>query len=157
MKWFHKLIATSLGVGYSPIAPGTCGAIIGAIFYYLAFYLAENSSFEFSQIHLLAAIIVFTGLGILSTKELESEWGHDPSKVVMDETVGLWITMLFIPFHWKYLLAGLILFRIFDIRKPLGIKKIEKFPHGFGVMGDDILAGIYSCIILHALVYFQIF
>ncbi len=157
MKWFHKLIATSLGVGYSPIAPGTCGAIIGSLFYYLAFYLHDRGSIEFTQLHLIVAITLFTGLGVVATKVLESEWGHDPSKIVMDETVGLWITMLFIPFHWTYLLAGLVLFRIFDIWKPLGIRSIEKLPHGFGVMGDDILAGIYSCIVLHVLIYLQLF
>lgn len=155
MYTFHKIIATSFGAGYAPIAPGTLGAIVGAVIYYLLNLIpGEGDVAWFSNIHFIFLILVFTGLGIVSTKVLEPIWGHDPSKIVMDETVGLWISLLFVPFSIKYLLAGLVLFRFFDIAKPLFIRKLEKLPHGFGVMGDDILAGIYSNIVLQGLIYY---
>lgn len=157
MNTFSKVIATSLGVGYSPFAPGTCGALVGLGVYWLGFYLDSTGIFSFSQIHLIALVIIFTGLGILATNVLEPEWGHDPQKIVMDETVGQWITLLFVPFHWKYMILALVLFRFFDILKPLGIKKLEKLPGGYGVMGDDILAGIYACIVMHIVLGFTNF
>jgi phosphatidylglycerophosphatase A len=154
MNLFSKVIATSLGAGYSPFAPGTCGALVGLFFYWLCFHLDSLGIFDFSQIHLIAAIIVFSGLGILATNQLEPEWGHDPQKIVMDETVGQWITLLFVPFEVKYMLLALVLFRFFDILKPLGIKKLEALPGGYGVMGDDILAGIYACLVMHGIIFF---
>jgi len=104
---------------------------------------------------LIGLILVFTWLGTWSAKELESEWGHDPGKIVMDETVGVWITVLFIPFSWINVLLALIIFRFFDILKPLGIRAIdEKMLTPFAVMLDDILAGVYSAITLQIILYF---
>ena len=155
MNLFSKAIATSLGAGYSPVAPGTCGAFVGLAFYWLAFYLETQGYIEFSQLHLITAIIVFTGLGIVATNRLEPIWGHDPQKIVMDETVGQWIALLFVPFDWRLMIIACILFRFFDILKPLGIRQLESLPGGYGVMGDDILAGIYACIIIHIFIYFS--
>jgi phosphatidylglycerophosphatase A len=92
-------------------------------------------------------------LGIIATNQLESDWGKDPSKVVIDEVVGMWITMMFVPFTWLNLLIGLVLFRLFDIAKPFGIRKMEQLGGGVGVMTDDILAGIYSNVVLQVIVF----
>jgi len=147
MKIIYKLLATALGAGYSPIAPGTAGAIIGGVALYLfeAFNLISTTQ---TPIIYISLIVLTTIVGIIVTDKLESEWGKDPSKVVIDEVLGLWITMLFVPFSWLHLLIGFALFRFFDIAKPLGIRKLEKLQGGVGVMADDILAGIYSNIIL---------
>ena len=94
-------------------------------------------------------IVLFTAAGIWSADKLESEWGKDPSKVVVDEMVGVWIALLAVPVGnvW-YILFAFLLFRFFDIFKPLGIRKMEQLEGGIGVMADDILAGIYSFLLL---------
>ena len=94
-------------------------------------------------------IVLFTAAGIWSADKLESECGKDPSKVVVDEMVGVWIALLAVPVGnvW-YILFAFLLFRFFDIFKPLGIRKMEQLEGGIGVMADDILAGIYSFLLL---------
>ena len=139
----YKWIATSLGVGYLPLAPGTWGSIFGIAVLFLLQY------FEIlSQTLLLGMIIMFLFLGVLVTNKLEADWGKDPSRVVIDETVGVWINVLFLPFNWIIWLCGLILFRIFDIWKPLGIRKLESIGGGWGVMLDDVAAGIVGNLVL---------
>jgi phosphatidylglycerophosphatase A len=98
--------------------------------------------------------LLFFLLGVKSAKELENEWGHDPAKVVVDEVIGVWIAMLGVPFSLLNLAVAFVLFRIFDIWKPLGIRQMERLPGGWGVMMDDVLAGIYSMILMH--LYLQI-
>ena len=95
-------------------------------------------------------IVLFTAAGIWSADKLESEWGKDPSKVVVDEMVGVWIALLAVPAdnYIGYMFAAFILFRFFDILKPLGIKQAEKLPSGYGIMADDILSGIYGGIVI---------
>ncbi len=87
----------------------------------------------------------------LSFNKLESCWGEDPSRVVVDEMVGVWIPLLAVPdndrWYW-YVIAAFALFRIFDIVKPLGVRKMENFKGGVGVMMDDVLAGVYSFILI---------
>ena len=144
---FYKALATSLGAGYAPVAPGTIGAIVACLIYY-----AIHNYFQFSELHFLSLVIVITGLGIVSCKNLEDEWGKDPQIIVIDEVVGLWITLLFVPFHWKYIIVALILFRFFDISKVLGIRRFESLPNGFGVMMDDVVAGVYANILLQVLI-----
>lgn len=148
---FWKIIATSFGAGYAPVAPGTAGAIVASA---VAFSLQYEVSWSQYHIILITLIIVGTLLGILSANALQKEWGKDPSRIVMDESVGQWITYLFVPFGLTNIIIGLILFRIFDIWKPLYIKKAEQLPGGYGVMADDILSGIYANIILQILVNF---
>ena len=80
---------------------------------------------------------------------MEAYWGKDPSKVVVDEMVGVWIPLLAVrDGNVYYVLAALILFRFFDILKPFGIRKMEAIGGGWGIMLDDLLAGIYSLFIL---------
>lgn len=96
-------------------------------------------------------VLVFTIAGVWAANKLEPYWGEDPSRVVVDEMVGVWIPLLAVPYsvnwYW-YVLAAFILFRAFDIVKPLGVRKMESLPGGVGVMMDDILAGVYSLILL---------
>jgi len=85
---------------------------------------------------------------------METEWGKDPSKVVVDELIGVWVAVLWIPAETQWLILGFILFRFFDIAKPLGIRQLEKIKGGWGVMLDDVGAGIYANIVLQVIVYF---
>lgn len=152
MKTIYKLTATALGAGYSPFAPGTMGAIVGCITLWLfeKYNLISSTS---TPLLFIGLIVITTILGIIATDKLEVDWGKDPSKVVLDEVVGMWITMMFVPFSFLNVLIGFGLFRFFDIAKPLGIRKLESLKGGVGVMSDDILAGIYSNIILQITVY----
>ena len=146
MKQIYKTIATGFGSGYAPLAPGTAGSILACLLLWGATFLIE----DFQRLHLffLGIIIIFTFLGVWAAKKLEKDWGKDPSKVVVDEMVGQWINLLFIPITFQNIILGLIIFRFFDIVKPLGIRSMESCKNGWGVMLDDILAGIYGNIVL---------
>jgi phosphatidylglycerophosphatase A len=143
---FHKIIATGFGSGYCPVAPGTMGAVLAVSIWW-------GLSFCF-PLPLLASItgvliLVFTVLGIWSTNVLEPVWGKDPSRIVVDEMVGVWIPLLAVnDGNLYYALFAFAAFRLFDIFKPLGIRKMEALKGGWGVMMDDIVAGIYSLILL---------
>ena len=139
-------IGTGFGSGFSPFAPGTAGALLASIIWIALYFLLP-----FSWVLWLTAalVIVFIFAGIWAADKLETYWGEDPSRVVVDEMVGVWIALLAAPSGsvW-YGLGAFALFRLFDIFKPLGIRRMESFPGGFGVMMDDILAGIYSFVVL---------
>ena len=96
----------------------------------------------------LAALTYFSG--VWSVKKVQKEWGSDPSKVVIDEACGIFVTMLPVAFSWTNAAIGFVLFRIFDIWKPLGIRKIDqiKSEGGHSVMLDDVAAGIYAAVVL---------
>ena len=149
---FFKTLATSLGIGYIGKGAGTVAAVACCVCWYLAWkggyppYIAA--------VPITAAIIV---LGIWAGNKVEPFWGKDHQRVVIDEVAGMCISLLFIPVELKYVLAGLFLFRLFDITKPLFIRRMEQFRGGWGVMLDDVLAGIYANILLQAIVYFKLF
>ncbi|WP_294177448.1 phosphatidylglycerophosphatase A [uncultured Coprobacter sp.] len=148
-KLFHIIIASGFGSGFSPFAPGTVGALVAIIIWTVLFYVIP---FNTLLIVTSLLIVLFTAAGIWSADKMESEWGKDPSKVVIDEMVGVWIALLAVPEGniW-YILFAFLLFRFFDIFKPLGIRKMEQLDGGIGVMADDILAGIYSFLLLMGL------
>lgn len=152
IPFWPMLIGTGFGSGFSPFAPGTAGALLATIIWLIAVYVLP---FSYVFYFTLALVILFTILGIWSANKLEACWGEDPSRVVVDEMVGVWIPLLAVPADnvWPYAIASFVLFRLFDIFKPLGIRKMEDLPGGTGVMMDDILSGIYSVIILLAVRY----
>ncbi|MCR9290425.1 phosphatidylglycerophosphatase A [Saprospiraceae bacterium] len=154
MKLFWKIMATGFGVGYSPFAPGTMGALVGVLFLVPNLFISTwfNGSYLIDPV-LVLLILVFFFIGVKATNELEPEWGHDPQKIVIDEIIGFWIAMIAVPYTAWTLFVGFVLFRIFDIWKPLGIRRMEKFNGGWGVMMDDVLAGIYANIVLQILVF----
>ena len=150
---FHKIIATGFGSGYFPKAPGTAGAVLATLI-----WLGLSLKYSSSTLFIITAflIVLFTILGVWSSGIMEAYWGKDPSKVVVDEIVGVWIPLLAVnnnnDYYIYYAVGALILFRLFDIFKPLGIKKMENFKGGWGIMFDDILAGIYSLLVLCGLI-----
>lgn len=143
---FHIIIASGFGTGFSPYAPGTAGAALATIVWIaLSFIVPPCPLFLIT----LGLILVFTALGIWSSNVLEPTWGKDPSRIVVDEMVGVWIPLLAVDnSNLYYAILAFVLFRLFDIFKPLGIRKMESFKGGWGVMMDDILAGIYSLLTL---------
>ncbi len=139
--YFIKLSATFFFLGYSPIAPGTVGTI-GAVFLFLLVMFVP-------QIYYLIFVSIFTAFSIfVSNKCLTFYDNKDPGEVVIDEVCGFLFTMIFIPFSWINIIMGFILFRIFDIIKPYPIKKIENLKGGYGIVLDDVLAGLYANIIM---------
>ena len=139
----NKIIASWLGVGYIK-GGGTVAAITTCL---LLMWAQSTHWFEHLWVLPLATLAI-TLVGIYTGNEVEPDWGKDSSRVVIDEVAGQMVTLLFIPLTNTNLLIGLILFRFFDIVKPLGIRKMEKLPAGTGVMMDDVLAGVYANIVL---------
>lgn len=140
------LIGTGFGSGFSPVAPGTAGALLAFAVWYVLSFLVSASALLWLTVLL---VLAFTVVGVWAANRLEQAWGEDPSRVVVDEMVGCWITLLAAPAgHFWYGLAAFGLFRLFDIWKPLGIRRMENLPGGIGVMMDDVLSGVYGFIIL---------
>lgn len=139
---FHKLTATVFGIGYIGKGSGT----VAAIFCSVCWYMAWAGNYPGLIALIITAIIII--LGIWSGNKVEPLWGKDHGRVVIDEVAGMCISLLFIPVTIYYVLAALVLFRFFDIVKPLFIKRLEALPGGVGVMMDDVLAGVYANVIL---------
>jgi phosphatidylglycerophosphatase A len=152
MNHFYKLIATFFGLGYAPVAPGTFGALGGFLISLVCWYAGMPSE-RFLYIHIFLILVSYMA-GVYAVNKLKEEWGHDPSRVVIDETLGFWVSIIFLPINWNVLLSGFILFRFFDILKPLGIRKIDQMNSPHSVMLDDVAAGIFANAVLQVAVCF---
>lgn len=144
-------IATGGGAGFMPKAPGTAGAIEGVLIYLLMERLQLGAYFPH-------AIIFFLIIGTWSAYRVELFWGEDSQRIVVDEIVGQMIAFGLAagryPLSAFYVFIGFVLFRLFDIFKPLGIRRLERFKWGVGVMADDVGAGIYALVILTVIRHF---
>lgn len=142
-------VGTTFGAGFWPWGPGTAGAAIGVLAWCCYAFFIDSYALVLCITAALA--LGFTLLSISPINRLEKFWGEDPSRVVIDETVGVWLTLLAVPAtkEWYYIVAAFVLFRLMDITKPLGCRWLDRNIHGgWGVMLDDILAGIYAGIVL---------
>lgn len=141
-----RLVGSALGTGYAPIASGTVGSALA-----IAIYLIPG--FQEPAV-LLSLTVIFFFLGLRAAGRMEAFYGPDPSEVTIDEVVGQWIALLFLPSSLATVLAAFFLFRLFDIIKPPPALRFDRMPGGFGIMMDDVIAGIYANIVLqlvHAL------
>ena len=128
--------ATGLGVGYAPFAPGTFGSAVGL----LAWWLLPASPIVQGS-----AIVAVFALGVWSAGVAERHFTQtDPSYVVIDEVVGMLITLCLNPVGWAGALGGFLLFRMFDVIKPYPANRLEGLHGGMGVMADDAMAGVYA-------------
>ena len=161
IPFIHTLIATGLFSGYSPWASGTAGTAVG-----LLLYLIPGM-----EIPLILSIAIIVGFfaGVWSSGRVAAVVGHqltrsaelakakfqkdtaegdhktaDPSIVVIDEIVGMWITLLFLPKTIPVMIIGFFAFRAMDIIKPQPARSFERFPNGWGIMLDDVIAGVYA-------------
>jgi len=134
-----------LGIGYVK-GGGTVAAVVCC----LALYLARASDPTLRPWPATLLTLGLLVLGTLAAQRVEPDWGKDSSRVVIDEVAGMWVGMLLIPVTGPNLLVGLVLFRFFDIVKPLFIRDMEQLPGGVGVMMDDVLAGLYTNLLLQA-------
>ncbi len=145
MKAMLRLLATSFGLGYLPLAPGTWGSLAGVALYWWAM------DYGLGWPMLLCITLILPLIGWFACREGESAWGHDPGRVVIDEVAGQWLTLLIGgSASWPYLIGGFVLFRIFDIWKPGPVDKLQRLPGAWGVMADDLLAGVFGGLILLA-------
>ncbi len=142
------LLAFGFGSGLSPRAPGTMGTIVAVPLYLLMVHFLSPYSY-------LALIIVTFVIGIYLCGRTAKDLGvHDHGGIVWDEFVGYWITMFMVPLTWYWVLAGFILFRLFDILKPFPIGWLDrKVGGGLGIMVDDVLAGAYAAICLQIIIH----
>jgi len=145
MKRFILFLATGFGVGYSPIAPGTLGTLVAIPIY----YFLSGIPFPLYEITLVG----FFFLSVWVSENAERFFGKkDDQRIVIDEIIGFLITMLWIPKTIPFIIIGFFLFRFFDILKPFPVRHLEKgLKGGYGVVLDDVLAGVYANIILHVL------
>ena len=146
MMRIHKWIAGCFGIGHIK-GGGTIAAMICCVIWW---FVQNDGVFNNWMIAVTAVITI---IGIWSATVVEKDWGKDSSRVVIDEVAGLCIGLLFIPVTIKWIVVGLVLFRFFDIVKPLYIRKAEALHAGWGVMADDILAGIYTNLVLQVIIY----
>jgi phosphatidylglycerophosphatase A len=129
-------VATVGGVGYAPVAPGTFGTAAGLVLWW---FLPHTLPVQ------LLAIVVLFGLGTWSGTVAEKHFHKtDPGHVVLDEVMGMLITLFANPVGWKGAAAGFFLFRIFDIIKPPPANSLERLPGGTGIMADDAMAAVYA-------------
>ena len=147
-----KIISSVFGIGYLK-----GGGTVAAIACCLGLYLARAGEITGSPARAGLLTAGLLAVGTLAAERVEPAWGPDSSRVVIDEVAGMWISLLFVPVTGPRLLVGLVLFRFFDIVKPLFIRNMERLPGGVGVMMDDVLAGIYSNILLQVGVQLRFF
>lgn len=137
-------VATVAGAGFFPILPGTVGSAVAVLLVAALDAMPLTSAGRDALLALLIVLIFF--LGVWAAGESEKIFGRtDPSHVVIDEIVGQMVAFLLVPHAtWKVLLAGFVLFRIFDISKPFPAGRAERLPGGWGIMVDDVIAGAYA-------------
>lgn len=144
---FHLQIATLFGVGRIVPAPGTFGSLLALPFFYLInFILPEDN---YIALYIITILILF-GVGVWASHHAEKILGKDASSIIIDEFVGQLFVFSLMPSItvWQCII-GFVLFRFFDIIKPLGIKRVEKIGGGLGIVLDDMLAALYALITLN--------
>ena len=139
-------VATCAHVGYAPVAPGTFGSSVALVLYYLI-RRQQSTAVE------LGAIAVIIIVGLWSATEAEHHFGGiDPGPVVIDEVVGMLMTLALHPVNVSGAVIGFLIFRVLDIVKPWPARRLELLPGGFGVVLDDMMAGVYGNLLVWALV-----
>lgn len=152
-RW-ATLVATFFGVGRLRPGPGTWGSLAAGLLWWL---LASPLPGPWQVPSILLLIVAATAIGIpAATLEARGCGKEDPSHVVIDEVAGQLLTLIACPILWRPLLAGFILFRVFDIVKPPPLRRLERLPGGAGIVVDDLGAGIYGLIALQLLLHFHL-
>ena len=141
-------IATWLGCGYSPVAPGTAGSAAALLIAVVLHSWLGWPPFWFA---ILAAALCLPGIwaaGVMA----RVEGREDPGIVVVDEVIGQWVTIAAAhTMNWKSVLAAFVLFRLFDIWKPFPVRRLERLPSGWGIVADDVMAGVYGAVVIFVL------
>jgi phosphatidylglycerophosphatase A len=131
--------------GFIPFAPGTFGSLVALGIFFIPGF---NNPF----FHISALIFVLI-VSIPISNKFEQHYGKDPAQCVIDEFIGMWISLLFVPKQFWYILATFIIWRILDIIKPFPAKNAEKLKGGLGIVMDDVISGIYTLIVIHFIIF----
>ena len=151
---FSEAFSSTLWVGHIPVASGTFGTLFGLLFFFIPIF---NSYYI-----LIPTIVICFLLGIYTSEQMIKRYGHDPSVVVIDEVVGVWITMLFVvhimvyvDFQLQFITLGVafLTFRFFDIIKIWPSKYFDRMNSGWGIMMDDVIAGLYAGIVTFLIIH----
>jgi phosphatidylglycerophosphatase A len=135
-----RFVATLGPVGFAPIAPATAASAVVTL---VAWFLPAPA------LAVTAVLLVAgTALAVWTAGVAEQTLGHDAGPIVIDEVIGQSLTLLFVPHRALVYVAAFLLFRLFDIWKPLGAREAQRLPGGWGVVADDVIAGITACIVL---------
>lgn len=144
LSFVEKALGSTLFSGYIPIASGTFSSAVAFAFYWIPGF--ENPFF------LIPMILLFSVLGIIIGTRFEKVYGKDPSQCTIDETVGMWISLLFLPKQILVTGIAFFLWRLLDIVKPFPARQAEKLPGGYGIVLDDIISAVYTAIIMNFIV-----
>jgi phosphatidylglycerophosphatase A len=134
-------------IGFFPFAPGTVGSAAGLVL----FAVIRNSGLPYLDAVLIVVLFI---AGVVFTPPCEEDLRcTDPGPIVIDEVMGMLVTLFMIPVGWVGLLVGFLLFRALDVAKPFPARRLERMPGGYGVMLDDAMAGIYANLLLRGAHY----
>ena len=148
------LVATFFGIGRMRPGPGSWGSAATVVLWWV---LSQWIPASWQTWTVIGLAVLATALGIPAATRVERETGcKDPQFVVIDEVVGQLIALIAVPVFWKTLLAGFILFRVFDTLKPSPVRQMEKLPEGIGIVVDDIGAGLYALGVMQVLLHFGV-
>lgn len=143
MKLLPEIIATVFGIGYFPLAPGTLTSLVCVILY--KFFL-----YKMDWPYYLALLLLLFVIGAMASAAQASQMKtKDPQSVVIDEAMGQLLALFLLNPEWFLLGIGFVLFRALDILKPFVIKRAENIPGGWGIMMDDVIAGLITSIVLN--------
>ena len=137
---------TGLFSGYAPIAPGTAGSLVGLVIALIPGILEPEI--------IIPLTLVTFALGVYFSNRFSTATDPDPSFVVIDEVVGMWIALFLLPFTPLALFLSFIVFRLLDIVKPFPARRLEHLPGGWGIMTDDVVAAIYANVIVRIILKF---
>jgi phosphatidylglycerophosphatase A len=142
-KWAF-VVATFFGAGYGKPGPGTWGSIGAVLLWAVAAWALPHTGLALTAF-LIGGIVLSIAIGVPASTIAARESGrHDPGFVVIDEVAGQWIALLGCPRDWEHALLALVLFRLFDITKPFPARQLEGLPGGWGIVFDDVAAGLYA-------------
>ncbi len=147
LEWYYRLLGTVFFAGYFPFASGTVGSAVALALYWVLPF-TDNGTIAIS----FALAGAF--LGVPAASFLEQKHGDDPSIVVFDEAVGMWLALVYLPKIWWVALGAFLLFRLFDIVKPQPAKYFDNMRGGAGIMMDDVIAGVYANIVMQIALLF---
>ncbi len=141
IRLFEKIIGSGFFTGYIPVASGTFGSLVALLIYFIP-------GFEQAVIIIPVTIITFV-IGLYISDKFEKVYGDDPAQCTIDEIVGTWIALLFLPKTIGIALTSFFIWRILDIIKPPPAKQSENLKGGWGIMMDDVISGFYTLVIMH--------
>ena len=146
--FFTRAFASGLFSGYSPVASGTVGSAVGLAFYFIP---------GFEQVYVILPLCVLVYfMGVRTAESMEKVYGQDPSEVTIDEVLGMWVSLLFLPKKFLIAMIAFLVFRILDIVKPYPARRFDNTPGGSGVMLDDVISGIYTNLLIQLAIALKI-